>query len=132
VTELVNHLRLIESFFNDASPEYDRALAPATSWEAFPQFSHSAASLCTCPRQHLLAKIAGSFSVVPLNILSADIFPREDRTLLAIFRVCDMKGGAVTEGGDRELAEKTLRDALLVEAVELGPLLEQARDKLQH
>src|SRR6267378_160849 len=132
VPEIVNHLRLFRSFFENASAEHDRALAPATSWEAFPQFGHSTASLCTWPRQHLLAKIAGSFSVVPLNILSADIFPREDHTILAIFRVCDMKGRAVTEGGDRELVEKTLRDALLVDAFEFAPLLEQARDKIQH
>jgi len=132
VPEIVKHLRLFRSFFENASAEHDRALAPATSWEAFPQFGHSAASLCTWPRQHLLAKIAGSFSVVPLNILSADIFPREDHTILAIFRVCDMKGRAVTEGGDRELVEKTLRDALLVDAFEFAPLLEQARDKIQH
>ncbi len=132
VPEIVKHLRLFRSFFENALAEDDRALAPATSWEAFPQFGHSAASLCTWPRQHLLAKIAGSFSVVPLNILSADIFPREDHTILAIFRVCDMKGRAVTEGGDRELVEKTLRDALLVDAFEFAPLLEQARDKIQH
>src|SRR5437762_1042156 len=132
VPEIVKHLRLFRSFFENASAEKDQPLAPVLSWEAFPQFGHSAASLCTWPRQHLLAKIAGSFSVVPLNILSADIFPREDHTILAIFRVCDMKGRAVTEGGDRELVEKTLRDALLVDAFEFAPLLEQARDKIQH
>jgi [protein-PII] uridylyltransferase len=130
VPEIVKHLRLFRSFFENASAEHDRALAPATSWEAFPQFGHSTASLCTWPRQHLLAKMAGSFSVVPLNILSADIFPREDHAILAIFRVCDMKGRAVTEG-DRDLVEKTLRDALLVDAFEFAPLLEQARHKIQ-
>lgn len=132
VPEIVNHLRLFRSFFENASAEHDRALAPATSWEAFPQFGHSTASLCTWHRQHLLAKIAGSFSVVPLNILSADIFPREDHSILAIFRVCDMKGRAVTEGGDRDLVEKTLRDALLVDAFEFAPLLEPARHQIQH
>ncbi len=132
VPEIVNHLRLFRSFFENASAEDGRALAPATSWEAFPQFGHSTASLCTWHRRHLLAKIAGSFSVVPLNILSADIFPREDHSILAIFRVCDMKGRAVTEGGDRDLVEKTLRDALLVDAFEFAPLLEQARHQIEH
>src|SRR5437879_12048646 len=100
------------------------------NWEAFPQVGHSIASFCTWGRSHLLAKIAGSFSVVPLNILSADIFPREDHSILAIFRVCDMTGRAVTEGGDRELVEKTLRDALLVDAFEFELLLEPVRSEV--
>src|SRR5436309_3526953 len=86
VPEIVKHLRLFRSFFENASAEPDRALWPASSWEASPQFGHSTASLCTWHRRHLLTKIAGSFSVVPLNILSADIFPREDLSVLAIFR----------------------------------------------
>src|SRR5467141_3885268 len=79
VAEIVQHLNLFRSFFENSSTRLDRPLVPAVSWEAFPQFGHSAASLCTWPRQHLLAKIAGSLSVVPLNILRADIFPREDQ-----------------------------------------------------
>src|SRR6202011_251291 len=93
---------------------------------------HSIASFCTWDRQHLLAKIAGSFSIVPLNILSADIFPREDHSVLAVFRVCDTKGRAVTEVSDRALVENTLRHALEVETFEFAPLLEQARHKIEH
>ena len=53
VPEIVNHLRLFRSFFENASAEDGRALAPATSWEAFPQFGHSTASLCTWHRQQI-------------------------------------------------------------------------------
>ncbi|MEY2601676.1 MAG: [protein-PII] uridylyltransferase [Verrucomicrobiota bacterium] len=132
VPEIVKHLRLFRSFFENASAEHDRALLPAIDWEAFPQFGHSIATLCTWDRQELLAKIAGSFSIVPLNIISADIFPRGDHTILAIFRVCDMKQRAVTEVGDRTVVENTLRNAFEVETFEFGPLLEQARHKIQH
>src|SRR6202011_306043 len=130
--EIVTHLSLFRSFFENASAEHDRALLPAGSWEAFPQFGHSIASFCTWDRQHLLAKIAGSFSIVPLNILSADIFPREDHSVLAVFRLCDTKGRAVTEVSDRALVENTLRHALEVETFEFAPLLEQARHKIEH
>ena len=130
VPEMVKHLRLFRSFFENAAAE--RALLPAASWEAFPQFGHSIASFCTWDRPHLLAKIAGSFSVVPLNILSADIFPREDHAILAVFRVCDTKGRAVTEERDRALVENTLCHALEVETFEFAPLLEEARNKIQH
>jgi [protein-PII] uridylyltransferase len=132
VAEIVQHLNLFRSFFENTSTQLDRPLVPAVSWEAFPQFGHSIASFCTWDRLHLLAKIAGSFSVVPLNILSADIFPREDHAILAVFRVCDTKGQAVAEGQDRAQVENTLRHALEVEIFEFASLLEEARHKIQH
>ena len=131
VSEIVNHVRLFRSFFENASAEHDRPLQPATEWEAFPQFGHSTVSFCTWDCRQLLSKIAGSFSVVPLNILSADIFPREDHAVLAIFRVCDMKERAVTEERDRDLVENTLSRALEVETFEFATLLDQARRGLQ-
>src|SRR5438105_6499746 len=132
VAEIVQHLNLFRSFFENTSTQLDRPLVPAVNWEAFPQFGHSIASFCTWDRLHLLAKIAGSFSVVPLNILTADIFPREDHAILSMFRVCDTKGRAVTEPADRALVEETLRLALEVEKFEFAPLLDQARQKIQY
>src|SRR5437899_12815014 len=107
VAEIVQHLNLFRSFVEN-STQLDRPLGPAVSWEAFPQFGHSIAFFCTWDRQQLLAKIAGSFSVVPLNILSADIFSREDHAVLSMFRVFDTTGRAVVEGRERALVEETL------------------------
>src|SRR5947209_8498174 len=132
VSDIVKDLQLFRSFFENTSLQRDRPLGPAVSWEAFPQFGHSIAFFCTWDRLHLLAKIAGSFSVVPLNILSADIFPREDHAILAVFRACDTKGQAVTEAEDRAQVENTLRHALEVETFEFASLLEEARHKIQH
>src|SRR5437899_1342515 len=131
VAEIVQHLNLFRSFVEN-STQLDRPLVPAVSWEAFPEFGHSIASFCTWDRPQLLAKIAGSFSVVPLNIVSADIFPREDHAVLGIFRVCDMNGRAVTEATHRALVENSLRRALEVETFEFAPLLEQARRAIQY
>lgn len=132
VPDIVHDLRLFRSFFENASPQGDHPLVAVVTWEAFPQFRHSVAAICTWDRQDLLAKIAGSFSVVPLNILSADTFPREDHTILAHFRVCDMKERAVSEASDRTLVERTLQRALEVETFEFAPLLEQARRQIHY
>ncbi|PYK32111.1 MAG: hypothetical protein DME57_01060, partial [Verrucomicrobia bacterium] len=132
VADIVHDLQLFRSFFENASIQEDRPLVPAVSWEAFPELGHSIACFVSWDREHLLAKIAGSFSVVPLNILSADIFPREDHTVVVIFRVCGMKGHAVTDVRDRAMVENTLRQALEVENFEFAPLLEQARSKIQY
>jgi [protein-PII] uridylyltransferase len=131
VREIVNHVRLFRSFFANASAEDDRPLLPAIEWAASSQFGHSTVSFCTWDRRHLLSKIAGSFSVVPLNILSADIFPREDHAVLALFRVCDMNERAITERRDRDIVESTVSRALEAETFEFAPLLEKARDGIQ-
>ena len=132
VPEIVRHLRLFRTFFDNTSAERDdRALRPAIEWEPFPELGHSVVSFCTWDRRDLLPKIAGSFSVVPLNILSADIFSRGDQAVLGIFRVCDLKERPVTTQRDRDLVEKTLGQALEVETFEFGSLIDQARRNLQ-
>ena len=132
VPEIVRHFKLFRSFLKNASAQSDRTLAPAISWEAFPEQGHTIASFCTWDRQQLLAKIAGSFSVVPLNILSADTFPREDHAVLDILHVCDTKGRAVTDEQDLALVESTLRRALEDENFDFTPLIETARRQIRH
>jgi [protein-PII] uridylyltransferase len=73
VEEITSHLKLFRHFLESLYLRDDPPLAPAVAWQAFPQQGHSIASFCTWDGQDLLAKIAGSFAVVPLNILSADI-----------------------------------------------------------
>jgi [protein-PII] uridylyltransferase len=137
VPEIVEHLRLFRAFLeNVSSPPQDglaaanrgeSPLAPAIRWKALPEHGHSVVTFCTWERERLLAKVAGSFSVVPLNILSADIFPRGDNVVLGVFRVCDTKGRPVTHQRDCALVEQTLRRALEDESFHFLPLIERAK-----
>src|SRR5438876_6068696 len=137
VPEIVEHLQLFRSFLKNvsSSPQDGFAsanrgespLAAAIQWKAVPEQGHSVVTFCTWERERLLAKVAGSFSVVPLNILSADIFPRGDNVTLAVFRVCDTKGRPVTHQRDFSLVEQTLRRALEDESFRFLPLIERAR-----
>jgi len=95
-------------------------------WQAYPAQGHTIASFYTWDREQLMAKIAGAFAVVPLNILSVDTFTRADHTTLGIFHVCDPKGRAVTDARDYALVEKTLRSALEKEQFDFDPLIEKA------
>ena len=126
VPEIVTHVKLFRSFLENVSAGSDNPLVPAISWEAFPKQGHTSFAICTWDRPQLLAKIAGSFSVVPINILSADIFPRGDQVVLDIFHVCDTKAHAVTEPKDLTLVEKTLCSALADEHFDFNPLMEAA------
>src|SRR6059036_3091898 len=86
VPEIVEHLKLLRSFFENVLSRGEQPLAPAIKWKALPEKGHTVVSFCTWERERLLARIAGSFSVVPINILSADVFPRGDNVVLGIFR----------------------------------------------
>jgi [protein-PII] uridylyltransferase len=125
--EIIDHLKLFRTFLENVSKAGDFPLAPAIQWKAVPEQGHSVVTFCTWERERLLAKVAGSFSVVPLNILSADIFPRGDNVVLGVFRVCDTKARPVTHHRDFTLVEQTLRQALEDESFDFLPLIEKAK-----
>jgi len=130
VDGIVSHVKLFRRFLENLYVRDEPALAPAIAWQAFQRQGHSIASFCTWDGQDLLAKIAGSFAVVPINILSADIYTRGDNIVLDVFRVCDAKFRAVTERSDHALVETTLRDALAHENFDFAPLLDRARREM--
>jgi [protein-PII] uridylyltransferase len=123
--EIIEHLKLFRSFLENARGDFP--LAPAIQWKAVPEQGHSVVIFCTWERERLLAKVAGSFSVVPLNILSVDIFQRGDNVVLGVFRVCDTKARPVTHQRDFTLVEQTLRRALEDERFDFLPLIEKAK-----
>src|SRR5437016_6801486 len=125
--EIVEHLKLFRSFLENVSTGGELPLAPAIKWKVVPKQGHTVMIFCTWERERLLAKVAGSFSVVPLNILSADVFPRADNVVLAVFRVCDMNARPATDPRDFELVEQTLRRALEDESFHFLPLIEKAK-----
>src|SRR5438128_7826460 len=135
--EIVEHLKLFRCFLeNVSSPPQDGfaaanggefSLAPAIKWKIVPEQGHSVVTFCTWERERLLAKVAGSFSVLPLNILSADVFPRGDNVVMGIFRVCDTKAQPVSTQSDFDLVEQTLRRALEDESFDFVPLIDNAK-----
>src|ERR1043166_5959900 len=127
VPEIIEHVRLFRSFLESVFSAKGFPLAPAVKWKMVPEQGHTVMTFCTWDRERLLAKIAGSFSVVPLNILSADVFPRGDNAVLGIFRVCDTKAQPVSNRRDFELVEQTLRRALEDESFDFVPSIEKAK-----
>jgi [protein-PII] uridylyltransferase len=127
VPEIIEHVKLFRSFLDNVSSAKESPLAATVKWKIVPEQGHTVMTFCTWERERLLAKIAGSFSVVPLNILSADVFPRGDNTVLGVFRVCDTKAHPVSNQRDFELVEQTLRRALEDERFDFLPSIEKAK-----
>ncbi len=129
VDDIASHLRLFRDFFAKRSSDDSSPFAPAVKWEAFPEQGHSIVSFCAWDQRQLLARIAGSFSVVPINILSADIYTRGDNLVLDVFRVCSADAKAVTDRKKCEQVERTLSDSLGNQAFDFPPLIAEARHK---
>ena len=127
LADIVEHLKLFRSFLENVSGSGEFPLSSAINWKIVPEQGHSVVTFCTWERERLLAKIAGSFAVVPLNILSADVFSRGDNLVLAIFRVCDTNARPVTNPRDFGLVEQTLRRALEDETFDFLPGIEKAK-----
>src|ERR1700746_2693947 len=127
VPEIIEHLKLFRCFLENLSSSGESALAAAMRWKVVPEQGHSVVTFCTWERERLLAKIAGSFSVVPLNILSADVFPRGDNVVFSIFRVCDTNARPAAHPRDLQIVEQTLRRALEDANLDFLPLIEKAK-----
>ena len=88
------------------------ALVPLVVWRDHPEEGHTEVVVVTWNREKLFSKIAGSFAVAGINILSANIFTRSDDVVVDTFRVCTDRLEPVNHRVDRELFEKTLTEAL--------------------
>jgi [protein-PII] uridylyltransferase len=129
INEIIGHIRLfrvfLESRFSDPAP----GLSAVVKWHSKPDQGHSECWICTWDRAALMAKIAGSFAVASINILSADAYTRVDNLMLGVFRVCDTSFRLVTDGGDQKLVESVLQTSLEKMDYDFGPLLEKARKR---
>ena len=132
VKEIAAHIALYRRFLENIYTHETPPLAPALKWDAFPKQGHSTVSFCGWDVQQLLAKIAGAFAVVPLNILSADIYTRGDNVVLDVFRVCDLEGRAVSDENQFALVQSTLRKAATEPEFNFLPLLEETRRQLKN
>jgi len=128
---VMRHLRAVHEFLERRISGTD-TLVPLVKWFDQPEEGHSEVIVVTWNRERLFSKIAGSFAVAGLNILSANIFTRRDDVVVDTFQVCNERMEAVSHPIDRSTFEKTLTEALgetedhLNERIaEVGPTLWQ-------
>jgi [protein-PII] uridylyltransferase len=107
--------------------EEDSPLAPVVNWHNEPDRGYNAVKVCTWDRAGLFTKIAGSFSSLGLNILSAQIFTRTDGIVLDEFFVTDARSGSLADRDQRDEFEKLLNKALMAEPVDFHALIARHR-----
>jgi len=122
--DIRDHLKLFHSFFErhlkDAS-----GLVPVVKWVAKPEKGHSEVWVCGWNRPRLLERLTGAFLSAQINILSADIFTRNDDLALDIFRVCNTQYRPVTDAKDIGAVEKQIHHAFAHTDFDFSPLLHE-------
>jgi [protein-PII] uridylyltransferase len=94
---VIQHLRTCRQFFRQLRKEDTAsALRPVLRWTAHPEQGCSELTLVSWDRHLLLAKAAGALAANGINILSADLFLREDGLVIDLFRVCTLEFAPVT------------------------------------
>ena len=126
--EIFEDLIVAHRFMRLQISEEDSPLTPVVNWHNEPDRGYNTVKVCTWDRAGLFTKIAGSFSAMGLNILSAQIFTRTDGIVLDEFFVTDAKSGSLADRTQRDEFEKLLNKVLNDEEVDFKPLI--ARQKV--
>ncbi|MGD0209344.1 MAG: hypothetical protein ABSC89_17240, partial [Verrucomicrobiota bacterium] len=121
--DIGNDLELTHRFMHRQILEDDRVLSPATAWQDEPDRGYNLVKVCTWDRAGLFSKIAGSFSAVGLNILSAQIFTRSDGVVLDKFFVNDAKTGNLAPRERQDKFTALLGKVLNIEDIDLSALI---------
>lgn len=123
--EIVGHLKLFRSFFEERIQNGKTPLMPAIRWLPRKDQGHTEVWICGWDRHGLLTRIAGSFLAANLNILSADAYTRGDNLALDIFRVRDAQVGAVTAQREFQRVERILSDSVAHLKYDFRPLMKE-------
>jgi [protein-PII] uridylyltransferase len=110
--DILGDLTLAHGFMRRQLEEEDRALEPLVTWQNQPDRGYTTVKVCTWDRIGLFSKIAGSLTASGLNILSAQIFTRNDGVILDTFYVTDARAGLLADKAERERFERLLTSTL--------------------
>jgi [protein-PII] uridylyltransferase len=114
IEEIIAHIQLINQLLRNINEaESLAALSPVLDWTDDFNRGHTAVTVVTWDRAGLFYRLAGSFSLAGLNIVSAKAINRMDHITIDTFYVCDAKGGIVQSKTARAKFEDCLNKAVV-------------------
>jgi [protein-PII] uridylyltransferase len=125
--EILDDLEVVHRFIARQVFEEEGMLSPIITWQNESDRGYNLVKICTWDRAGLFSKIAGAFSAAGLNILSAQIFTRNDGIVLDEFFVNDAKSGNLATREQHEKFEELLDRMLNGKAVDLPALIARQR-----
>ena len=121
--DIITDLTLAHRFMHHQLAEEEKALEPVLIWHNEADRGYTSAKISTWDRAGLFSKIAGSFTASGINILSAQIFTRNDGIVLDTFFVTDARTGIMVAKEHRDMFEDTLLKVLTGQITDLAPLI---------
>ncbi len=112
VNEIVGDIRLVHEFFEQQILYADRMLKPSITWERDLNRGCSSVGVCTWDRPGVFSRVTGVFAECGFNILSAQIFTREDSIIIDRFLLTDARTGGLPDSGLRKIFSERLEEAL--------------------
>lgn len=89
------HLNVLRAFFLRLNADGPNVTVPVVRWRHVPERGYTEVAVCTWDRIGLMARVAGAFAEVGINILRADVYTRADNVVLDFFHVSDGDTGGV-------------------------------------
>lgn len=110
--EIIQDMELIHRFLQRQMNPEENPMEPVASWRDEPDRGYTLVRVATWDRPGLFNKLTGALTAAGLNILSAEIFTRDDNIALDAFYVADAVSGGLATPDAKQLFEQILRDAL--------------------
>ncbi len=110
--EIVEDIELVHQFIELQILHEHKMLEPAMTWQRDYDRGCSMAGICTWDRPGLFARVAGVMAVCGLNILSAQVFTRDDSIVLDRFFLTDAHTGGMPSAKQRGIFSAQLIKAL--------------------
>lgn len=126
--EIAIDLEIAHRFIARQVYEEEGILSPVIQWQDEPDRGYNLVKICTWDRAGLFSKIAGAFSSVGLNILSAQVFTRGDGIVLDEFFVNDGRTGKLASREQHDKFDDLLDKILNGETVDLTALIDRQRE----
>ena len=119
--EICTHLRLFRKFFEQGVHRDGPNLEPVIEWIDHPEAGHAEVLVCGWDRERLLERIAAAFLDAGINVLGADVYTRNDKLALDVFKVSNHRNEPLPRERDRKRFELKLRELLLAPGRRLVP-----------
>jgi [protein-PII] uridylyltransferase len=106
----VADLELMHEFMGVQLLPETRALEPVVAWHDLPDRGFSQVKVCTWDHHGAFSRIAGALTAGGLNILSAEIFTREEGVVMDTFLVLDAASGLPVKDAVKKRCNKLLKE----------------------
>ncbi|HUF61642.1 MAG TPA: [protein-PII] uridylyltransferase [Verrucomicrobiales bacterium] len=120
------HVQMAHDFMACCLEQAGDPLAVVLHWLKREGGGYSELTVVTWDRPFLVARVAGALAAHGINILSADIFSRDDDIAVDVFRVCTTDFMPVTAASTQRSIRRMLEQALAAERFDFRPLIEKA------